>query len=379
LIYKKLWLVLIPLMTLTGVSAAQAQDLDFSGDIHFGYAGSERDERDGTKLDEDMLRLRVRAGLLWSVNDTWSFKGRYATRLHNKDNKSGWVKLFDGLNPGASSIAPGESTLDEFFVRARFGKWDHRIGRFQTRSRMIGVASKGFSRINSAGWDIGYTDGVQSTYRSDLGFNVTGLIEYNDKDGQSNVRRSPLGFQDSASRASYFLAIDAQDTSGLWAQRSVDVSYLPAALYYNGVAAGKRHDYLGVSGRVVTQFTVLDEMRLLTGLELAWAPETQTKQVARLPGAGKVDSFSWHVSANLMDFVPGHSLGLVYGENAPGWLLAADFPSNGALTEARYAWVPMSGHLLEARVRERKDLEQQTNAVQKRSEVDMYVRYTISI
>jgi hypothetical protein len=361
------------------VSTAQAQELDFSGDMRFGFASFDRDERNGTEIGEDVLRLRARAGVLWTINENWSFKGRYAARLNNKNNESGWVKLFDGLNVGATSIVPGESTLDEFFVRARYGKWDHRIGRFQTNNRMIGVAAKGLSRFNSAGWDVNSTDGIQTVYRTDLGFNVTGIIEYNNKDGASNVRRAPLDFSDSSSRAGYFLALDAQDNSGLWAQRSIDVAYIPAALYPNGIASGQNRGYVGFSGRAVTQFALQGEMKLLTGLELAWAPDTQSKAVARVPGTGKADSFSWHTSINLQDFVPGHSISLVYGENEAGWLLSADFPTNTAMTEVRYDWEVMSGHLLEARVRDRTDLQQQTNAVQKRSEVDVYVRYTISL
>lgn len=377
--HKKLLLALMPVMALSGVSAVQAQNVEFSGDIRFGYYGFERDERNGTESDDDMLRLRARAGLLWTINDTWSFKGRYAARVHNKDNESGWVKLFDGLNAGSSSIVPGESTLDEFFLRARYGKWDHRIGRFQTNNRLVGVAAKSFSRTNSTGWDVGYTDGVQSIYRTDLGFNVTGLLEYNDKDGTSNLRRSPLSFRDSDSRTTAYLSIDAQDTSGLWAQRSFDITYIPSALYYNGVAAGQKRDYLGFTGRLATQVAVRDEMKLVTGVELAWAPETQSELVAGLPGTGKADSFSWHVSANLMDIMPGHSLGVVYGQTEAGWLLSTDFPSNGTLTELRYAWVPMNGHLLESRVRLREDLNLPRTALRKRSETDMYLRYTISM
>lgn len=377
--HKQLLLALVPVLALTVVSDVDAQNLDFSGDIRFGYFGFERDERNNAQTDDDMLRLRVRAGLLWTVDDTWSFKGRYAARVHNKDNNSGWVKLFDGVNPGASSIAAGESTLDEFFVRARYGKWDHRIGRFQTNNRLFGVASKSFSRTNSTGWDVGYTDGIQSIYRTEHGFNVTGLLEYNDKDGTSNLRRSPLSFGDSSSRTTYYVSVDAQDTSGLWAQRSIDVTYIPSALYYNGVSAGQNRDYLGVTGRVATQVTVRDQTKLVTGVELAWAPETQRLQFAGLPGTGKADSFSWHVSANLMNIAPGHSLAVVHGQTEAGWLLSTDFQSNSALTELRYAWVPMTGHLLEARVRERKDLHLARAALRKRSETDMYLRYTLSI
>lgn len=365
--------------TLVLTSGAQAQDVDFSGDIRFGYYGFERDERNGTETDDDMLRLRVRAGLQWNINETWSFKGRYAARVHNKDNESGWVKLFDGLNPGASSIVPGESTFDEFFVRARYGKWDHRIGRFQTNNRLVGVAAKSFSRTNSTGWDVGYTDGIQSIYSTDMGFNVTGLIEYNDKDGTANLRRSPLNFADNDSRRTYYLSFDARDTSGLWAQRSFDITYIPSALYYNGVAAGDQRDYLGFTGRLATQYALQGEMKLVTGIELAWAPEAQSNLVAGLPGTGKADSSAWHVSVNLMDFSPGHSVGFVHGQTDAGWLLSTDFPNNGVLTEARYAWVPMRGHLLEARVRQRKDLELPRNALRKRSETDMYLRYSISL
>ena len=193
------------------------------------------------------------------------------------------------------------------------------------------------------------------------------------------MRRSPLNFRDSSSRTTAYLSIDAQDTSGLWAQRSIDVTYIPSALYYNGTGAGQKRDYLGFSGRVATQVTLRDDMRLVTGAELAWAPQTQSLQVAGLAGNGKADSFSWHVSANIMNIAPGQSLGVVYGENEAGWLLSTDFQSNGTLAEIRYAWVPLRGHLLEARIRERKDLNLLRNAQRKRSETDMYLRYTISL
>jgi len=379
--YKKAWLASMPAFALSAImiAPASAEGVDFSGDIRFGAYSFDRDERNGSSTDDDMLRLRVRAGLLWTINDTWSFKGRYAARMHSEDNDSGWVKLFEGLNPGASSINPGESTFDEFYVRATYGNWDHRIGRFQYNNRLPGVAQKSFSRTNSTGWDVGYTDGIMSVYRTDKGINITGLLEYNDKDGTANLRRSPLDFHATASRHSYYLALDAQDTSGIWAQRSIDVTYIPDALYYNGVAAGDKRDYIGFSGRLATQVKLRDQMRLVSGVELAWAPETQSKQVAGLPGNGKADSFSWHVSVNLMDFVPGHSIGFVHGESEAGWLLSTDFQNNGVLNEVRYAWVPMRGHQLEARVRQRDDLKQLVGAQRKRSETDMYLRYTISI
>jgi hypothetical protein len=371
-------LAMISLISATA-SVAQAQDVDFSGDMRFGYTSFERDERNGTTTDDSQIRLRVRAGLLWTINDNWSFKGRYAGRVHDSSNRGGFVPLFDGLKGGASSVVAGESTLDEFFVRARYGKWDHRIGRFQSNNRLVGVAAKSFSRTNSTGFDVGWTDGIQSTYRADHGLNYTAIIERNDKDGPSNLRRSPLGFDKSSSRAGYYLSVDAADTKGLWVQRSVDLTYIPSSLYYNGFAAGQTRDYYGITGRLATQVSIRGEMRLVSGVELAWAPETQNNAAANLPGTGKADGTGWHLSVNLMDIQPGHSLGLVVGETDAGWLLSTDFPAGQSLTELRYAWVPMSGHILETRIRERKDLNLLRNAARKRAETDFYLRYTISL
>jgi len=119
-------------------------------------------------------------------------------------------------------------------------------------------------------------------------------------------------------------------------------------------------------------------MNLVSGVELAWAPETQSSSAANMTGTGKTGGTAWQVSLNLMNIRPGHSLGVVYGENDAGWLLSADFIPNQLLAEIRYAWVTMPGHLLEARVRERTDLNLLRNARLKRDETDMYLRYSMS-
>lgn len=359
-------------------STVQAQSVDFSGYMRLGYMVFDRDERNGSSSDDAQLRMRIRAGVLWTPNDTWSFKGRYAGRVHDSRNRSGFVGVFEGMDSGGPSIAPGQTAVDEFFARARYGKWDHRVGRFQTNSRLIGLASKSFSRTNSTGWDVGWTDGIQSTYRADHGVNYTAIIERNDINGPSNQRRSPLGFEKSASRTGYYLSLDAAETAGFWAQRSFDVTYIPSSLYYNGIAAGQQRDYLGFSGRLATRIYLDKQMYLVSGVELAWAPQTPTRSAANMTGTGKTGGAAWQVSLNLMNIRPGHSLAVVYGENEAGWLLSTDFVSNQLLAEIRYAWITSPGQLLEARVRERKDLNLLRNAVSKRVETDMYLRYTVN-
>ena len=376
--YKALGASMAIVVAATVSSGAMAQAVDFSGDLRFGYASFDRDERNGTNPDDGQLRLRARAGLLWTISDTYSVKGRYAARVHNKDNDSEF-RFYRGLN-GGSSIGAGQSTLDELYVRARYGNWDHRVGRFQSNNRLVGIAAKSFSRTNSTSWDVGWTDGIQSSYQGANGWKYTAIIERNDKEqGPSNLRRAPLGFDKSSSRATYYFAIDKNAADDVLLQRSLDVTVIPSTLYYNGLNAGQVRDYIGFTGRVATQWTVRNQTRLVAGAELAWAPETPSKAAMNLPGAGDTEGSAYQISLNLMDISPGHSVGFVYGRNKAGWLLSTDFGNNASLTELRYAWRPLAGHLFEARVREREDLIQPLLTLRKRSETDMYIRYSITL
>ncbi|MDO9475915.1 MAG: hypothetical protein Q7L07_04310 [Pseudohongiella sp.] len=372
------WHWVLLLCVVAASTPVQAQSVDFSGDLRFGYISFDRDERNGSTSDDAQWRVRVRAGMLWTINDTWTFKGRYSARVHDSRNRSGFVGLFEAMGSGGPTIAPGQTAVDEFFVRARYGKWDHRLGRFQTNSRLIGLASKSFSRTNSTGWDVGWTDGIQSTYRADHGVNYTAIIERNDKDGPSNLRRSPLRFDKSASRAGYYLGLDAAKTDGFWAQRSLDLTYIPSALYFNGMAAGQQRDYLGLSGRLATRVTIHDQIKLVSGIQLAWAPQTQRLAAADLPGTGDAKGTGWQLSFNVIDVVPGQNISMNYGQNEAGWLLSTDFVGNQSVAEIRHSWFIRPGRLLETRIHQRKDLNRLSTAVRKRVETDMYLRYSIS-
>lgn len=359
-------------------SGAVAQSVDFSGDLRFGYIFADRDERNGTNIDSDELRLRARAGLQWNASEVYSFKVRYAGLVNNEDNVDG-LRLYRGTG-SQGSLQPGQSTLDELHVRARYGNWTHTVGRFQTNARLVGVIGRTFSRINSGGFNVSWTDGIRSVYSDDNGWNYTVIVERNDKEqGASAERRAPLGFDKSSSRATYYFAIDSRDTDGLWAQRSLDVTYIPSALYSNGFTSTATENYLGITGRVAMQKSLQDGMKLVGGVQVAYAPETPRNAVMGLPGTGDADSLSWTFSGNLMDIAPGHSVGVMYGKNEAGWLLSSDLRANSEIAEVRYAWRPMSGHLFEARVRHREDLVKPIVALRERSEVDGFLRYTISL
>lgn len=113
----RVWLQL--LFVIAACSTVQAQGVDFSGDLRVGYMTFDRDERNGSTSDDAQLRVRVRAGALWTPNEIWSFKGRYSGRVHDSRNQRGFVGVFDGIQSGGPSIEPGQTAVDEFFARAR--------------------------------------------------------------------------------------------------------------------------------------------------------------------------------------------------------------------------------------------------------------------
>ncbi len=373
---QKSWLglALLPMLS----TAAYAQDIDFSGDLRLGVVGLDRHDRNGQQVDDTELDLRVRAGAQWNISDIYSAKARVAVTGNDSDF-NGNLKFYTELPAGSSNINAGDMTFDELFVRARYGNWDHRVGRFQYQNRLDVVAPKSMSRTSSNSWNVHWTDGLHSRYRAANGWQYNFVLDYSTEDGASLVRRGPLNYQSSDSRITYYASVDKSDADGLFLQRSVDVTVIPSALYYNGVAAGDKTDYVTFGARLAMQWALRGESRFVAGAEIAHALDTPTLAAMGLPGLGDSGGNAWQVSVNVVDMAPGHSIGLVHGENDAGWLLSTDFTNNMSLTEIRWNWEVLSGHLFQIRVRDREDLIQRSSAVRKRHDVDYFVRYTISL
>jgi hypothetical protein len=135
-------------------------------------------------------------------------------------------------------------------------------------------------------------------------------------------------------------------------------------------------DYLGIAGRMAMQWRLAGGMRFVWAGEAGFAPNTSTEAALRLSGSGRASGLAFQTSVNLVDFAPGHGVGLVYGQAGGGWLLSPDFGNNQELLELRYQWKLSATQSIETRVRQRRDLEQRTDAARKRVDDDVYVRFT---
>ncbi|MDZ4297247.1 MAG: hypothetical protein U0998_03290 [Moraxellaceae bacterium] len=356
-------------------TAISADTVSFSGDVRLGYFSSERDDRDGSKSDQDDARIRLRAGLGWQISDSFFAKARLATRYSSAGNKSQF-KFFHSI-PLNDGLAFGDTGLDELYLRYQPNKiWSVAIGRLQTKAELEGVAKKSLSRNDSPNTDISWTDGVQLQH-SRAGWISQLIVQANRDEGATTVRRSPLAFTEERSHLSYYAAIEKKQKQGLWLQRGVDFTYLPKSLRQDGNIDGRIKDYAAVSTRLSMQWPLANGMRWVWANELGYAANTPSNATLRLADSGNSDGGAWQTSINLMEIAEKHGIALVYGRIGGGWLLSPDFGNNQELIELRYQWRLSDSQSIEARLRQREDLAERTDANQKRNDIDSYLRYTL--
>ncbi|MGV8941821.1 MAG: hypothetical protein ACOH1P_09855 [Lysobacter sp.] len=358
--------------------AAMAQDADpawkFSGDLRGGYFASERTARDDTESDSDALQARLRAALQRGFGDHWTFRARAAARFSSEqDDMNVYLR---GYAPTEGGTRFGDITLDELYLgyTAPDNGYKLRVGRFQTGFTLAGVASKGLDRVDSPSVDVTWTDGVHLELPIANGWRGHAIAQYRNR---HTVARNPLDYSDNASRTSLFLGLANNQPLGPITQRMVSLNWLPSSLADQGVAASSRQDYLSIDARVSASWPLREDgLRLATGLEVGYAPNTPRGSVVGTGHSGDSDGLAWQISVNLHDIAPGHSVGLVYGRVDAGWLLSPDFRPNDTLTELTYQWRFNPDTSLEARVRERKEIEIPSSAPRARVDHDLYVRVT---
>jgi hypothetical protein len=348
-----------------------------SGDIRTGYFSADRDDRNGTQNKTDEGRLRLRVGVSADLTDSLQAKVRFAGRYSTDDRNENYFKLFESI-PSTDGLRRGDSTLDEIYLKSKLGKGASlMVGRMQTKLELEGVAKKSLDRNDSPNTDINWTDGIYLQYPLTGGWKMHAIAQYNPASGPTELRRSPLNFSDSDSRISYFAAFEKKSKTGLWAQRGIDVTYLPSALQKDGTATGRIEDYWAVVGRAAARWPVgQGGSAWMLGAELGIASEAPTNAAVGLPGGGDAGNTAFQLTFNWLNFIPAHSIGLVVGRAEAGWLLSPDFRDNTDLLELRYKWALAKKHKLEARVRRREDSELKTGALKEREDVDLYVRYT---
>lgn len=363
------------------VSAAEKQDtsnnIKLFADARIGFFENFREDRNGSEKTTNTLRYRVRAGAVVPLSSAWSFKTRIAGRYSDEKNEKRHTKIYK-TKTVSDGLALGQATLDTISMLYKEGSHNLVLGRFQKSFELDGVAKKSLDRNTSPNTDITWIDGAYYSFATSNKWKHHAIIQYNDKDGSSEVRRGPLDYTVNSSRSSYFYSFDRKDKGAHLPRMGVDLNYMPDALCKDGTSAcTQREDYIALVGRFVAQWKMNEAGRkFMLSTELGYAPNTPLNTTMKTGTSGDSDGLARQVSVNVVNLFKNHSIGLVYGEVDAGYLIAPDFRNNNTLLELRYKWQINKKQKLETRLREREDLIVPTGSSKSRVDTDFYVRFS---
>lgn len=357
-------------------AAPPADAWKFSGDLRAGYFGSELIARDGAESDQDAFNARLRLAIEHSLGERWMVGTRVAGRFSSEQD--GTDIYLRGYAPTRTGAAFGDVTLDEAYLgyQAPDNGLRLKIGRFQSAFTLTGVASKGLDRSDSPNIEINWTDGVYLDMPVAGGWRGHLIGQYRHREGSGAVAHAPLDFSDGGSRATLFAGLENKQRLGPITQRMVSVTWMPDSLAELGLANPSRQDYTTVDARIAAEWPLREGgPRLVLGGEVGYALETPLGIAAGTGGSGDTGGLAWQVQASVFDFVPKHHIGVVYGRVDAGWLLSPDYRPNDRLAEIAYQWQFLPKTSMEARVRERRELEHPVGT-RERVDRDVYVRVT---
>ena len=346
-------------------------------DVRGGFFSRNIDLRDGTDFSNDEIKFRGRLETDIAPTENLRLNTRLAGACSTEDCDPDFG--LQSTTSTANSLVNGEFTIDEAFLHYYRPRFDVALGRLQTKFvARGGVFAKSLDRNDSNNVNINWTDGLHATWKNRLGWTSNLILQRNDSKGSSSIRRGPLDFQNSDSRITYFAAVENIQPWGPILQRGFDVSYLPKSLLKDGDQQGRIENYWGVVGRFAARWTVNERrnIRFRISGEIGYAPETPTKQASGIGTLGDTDGLGWTVTAALMDFRPGHSIGVNYGRLGAGWLLSPQYRENEELRAIRYVWRYRDNRTIEIRFRQRKELKQLVTAQRKLDDFDLFVRMT---
>lgn len=348
-----------------------------TGDLRTSYVFDGEDIQDVTFGETDVFRLRWRLESTFGFSERFRGVARIAGLCSTEDCDPEFILQPD--IPTRTSIKDGQITIDSFFLQwFRTDRFDLAVGRMETKFvARGGVFSKSLDRNDSNNTRVNWTDGAHGTYRAKNGWVSHMIVQYNSSDGPGNIQRFPLDTSDS--RQTYFLSFEKLRSQSLLIQRAFDITYMPSSLRNSELSEEPLDDYWGFVARIAGRWPLRsDGWRLRLSSELGYAPNTQERNVSNIAGEGVVDGFAWNLTLSLMDFFPGHSIGVNYARTEAGWLLSPQYDNNEELQEIRYVWRPTNRLSVDVRGRWRDRISQPFFPEPDRSRFDFYARFTWS-
>jgi len=371
--------LLLPLLIVIESANAQpgriTDNLSFHGQIRSGYYSIKTKNNAGAMSETHEWRTRARLGLTYKLNQQFSFTARLAGRYSTVQDKfEFWYRPYAASSSG---LRLGQTAFDMFHIEWNDGeRWLIQAGRMQHGFQLKGLIAKGIDRYHSTNVSITWTDGLWVRYLVHRDWYFHGIIQYNHKKGSTSFYTPPLNFSDANSRFSFFAAIEAKETSGLWYQREVSATLMPAVFTNND---GELNSYWAFTGRLGINVPLdIEFMDMRITGEAGYAPSTPDLSQLGLSTERKKtgDAFAWQASVNFINIFDRHNIGFLYGATEPGWLISPSFRNNTNTFEVRHQFRFTRTLSTELRYRIRNQLYMPLNATVKRKDDDLYARIT---
>ena len=352
------------------------QHVMFDGDLRAALSLNIRGNRDGTDRLELLPVVRVRGGATISVTPWLDARARLAGFL-DKD--------VDGLDFRFShrrTIQSGDATFDSLSLTLRPHELlTLKIGRLQTQFEVDSVVQDSLSRNDSGGLDVNWTDGVYLTIGKSSSFKLHLIGQVNPAEGPTNGvgLRGPLDFRDGASRATYYVGLEAPPLTPL-TQLTADVTIIPRGLRPLGLGSDSQEDAVAFTLKAAADFALQDGTKLPIlhpFLEFGAMVSTPRESVLGISNsterAGQVAVVA---GLDLKHLGPG-ALGFQFGWVQAGYLISPDYPNNAWSIEARYKVRVIKNVVFEARYRHRQDIDKLLDAPERRTDDNILARLTV--
>lgn len=345
------------------------------GQIRTGYYFIETRNNSGRITTTPEWRLRARLGMTFRINEQLSFTARLAGRYSTiQDRFEFWVHPY-AASPGGLRL--GQTAFDMFHLHWEDGsRWMIQAGRMQHGFYLKGIAAKGLDRYHSSNVSITWTDGIWLRYLIHGDWYAHGILQYNHAKGTTSSYTPPMNFSEPGSRLSYFIGIEAKETSGWWNQREVSITLIPSSFRNSD---DKICDYWALTGRLGINLPVpVSFLDVMIAGAAGYAPAAPARSQSNLSTNMKSnqDAFAWQASLNFQNIFDRHNLGVLYGKTDPGWLISPSFRNNTHTLEIRHQYRFSQRLSTEMRYRIRKQLHTPLDAAVKRKDDDFYARIT---
>lgn len=355
-------------------AAAEANSWSGTGDVRAAIAWQQQDLADGG-TDADLLpALRLRPGIQYSPDDTFSLRLRLAGQL-NRDMSG---LRFDVDGPAR----PGVFAIDTANAQWRPSKhMQLRVGRFQTAFELDSVVEDGLSRHDSGGLAVDWTDGLHLTLGEADGLRVHYIGQINRRDRSTNGvgSRGPVSFERDASRVTHFLGVEMRPFGPI-TQAMVDLTWIPDSMSDSVAGEGGVRDLLALTGRMAADFPIAGERVLHPAFEIGWIPvPPQLATLGPYPGAGRAQGLALVAGLDIRPLAGG-ALGLQLARVPVGFITSPDYLPNTRSAEVRYSWrFPESRLKLDVRYRLRQELAQLAEGGSRRTTHNVLLRATLQL